>query len=506
MAIRLAVLGLSHETNTFSTEPYTLAERGTGVRGAEILAAHDGTPSTYGGFVTDPGDLEIVPLVAAGATPCGPLSAADLAAQLDLMADLLTEHGPFDGVLLSVHGAFVAEGAFDGDAAVAARVRSVVGSDTVIGAAIDMHANLDHGLVEQVDLIFPYQTNPHVDAAPRARECRDLMVDMISGGWRPGLVLEQLPLVVTITKQDTDTEPMAGLLAHARELEAEDGVLDVSILEGFPYADVPFLGMSVLVTHRDGPEAATAVARRMASRIWEARESLQGSGVPIPEAVRQAAASDRQPVLLLDVGDNVGGGGPADSTALLAELVTQRVDRSVAIIFDPDAVAALATATIGDRVEVTAGARRPESAGEPLALRGTLVGRGDGRYREPKMAHGGIRDHDAGEQVAIRLDEGPTVVLNSFRVQPISAQQLVNVGLDPASFAVIAAKGVNGPRAGYRDVCREFIEADTPGITRSSVTGFDYHHRRRPMFPYEQEATYPVAPSRTWAPPAAADR
>lgn len=492
MTIRLAVLGLSHETNTFSTETYTLARCGTGLRGAEISAAHEGTPSTYGGFLTDPGDLELVPLVAAGATPCAPMPAEDFASQLDLMAELLAEHGPFDGVLLSVHGAFVTESAADGDAAVAARVREVVGPDVVIGAAIDMHANLDFGLVEHADLVFPYQTNPHVDAAQRARECRDLMVEMITGGWRPALVLEQIPLVVTITKQDTDTEPMASLLAYSRELEAEDGVLDVSILEGFPYADVPFVGMSVLVTHRHGTEAATEVARRMAARIWQEREALQGSGVPIPEAVAQAAASERQPVLLLDVGDNIGGGGPADSTALLAELIAQRVDRSLAIIFDDDAVAALADAQVGDRVEVTAGARRPESAGEPLLLRGTLVGRGDGKYSEPKMSHGGIRDFDAGEQVAIKLDEGPTVILTSIRVQPTTAYQLPNVGLDPASFAVITAKGVNGPRAGYREVCREFIEADTPGITRSSVTGFEYVHRRKPMYPYEPETTYAV--------------
>ncbi|HIT74004.1 MAG TPA: MlrC C-terminal domain-containing protein, partial [Candidatus Avipropionibacterium avicola] len=140
---------------------------------------------------------------------------------------------------------------------------------------------------------------------------------------------------------------------------------------------------------------------------------------------------------------------------------------------------------------VVAGAKRPESVGDPVRLRGAVVGVGDGIYVEPKIAHGGTKDFDAGRQVAIILDEGPTVVLTSKRVQPISSQQLVNVGLDPSDFAVITAKGVNGPRAGYRDICGEFIEADTPGITRSSVTGFDYLHRRRPMYPYEPGTTYP---------------
>lgn len=492
---RIAVLGLSHETNTFSTEPYTLERVGTGLRGPDLLAAHAGTPSTYGGFLTDPGeDVELVPLVAASTTPCGPMSAADLATQLELMGSLLTENGPYDGVLLSLHGAMVAEGSPDADAAIAAHVRAVVGPDVPIGVVVDMHANLDHGLIEQVDLLFPFQTNPHVDAGERGRECQRALLEVIQTGARPAMALEQLPLVVTITKQDTDTEPMAGLLATARELERADGVVDVSIVEGFPYADVAFLGMSVLVTHRDGAAAAREVARQMAANVWAAREDLQGGGLPVPDAVRAAVASERKPVLLLDVGDNVGGGGPADSTVVLAELISQRVQRSLVIVFDPEAVAALDGLGVGDTVDVTAGARRPESAGQPVRLRGTLVGRGDGQYSEPKMAHGGIRDFDAGRQVAILLDEGPTVVLNARRVQPVSAQQLVNVGLDPSSFAVIAAKGVNGPRAGYRDVCQEFIEADTPGITRSSVTGFDYTERRRPMFPYESDATYPPRP------------
>lgn len=490
---RIAVLGLSHETNTFSTEPYTLERAGTGLRGPDLVAAHEGTPSTYGGFLTDPGDdVELVPLIAAGTTPCGPMPAADLADQLALMGSLLSEHGPYDGVLLSLHGAMVAEEHPDADAAIAEHVRAVVGPDVPIGVVVDMHANLDQPLIDQVDLVFPYQTNPHVDAGERGLECRRALLEVIRTGQRPAMALELVPLVVTITKQDTDTEPMAGLLTKAREYERADGVLDVSIVEGFPYADVAFLGMSVLVTHRDGTEAAGEVARRMAADVWAVREELQGSGLPVPDAVRAAMASDRQPVLLLDVGDNVGGGGPADSTVVLAELIAQRAERSLAIVFDPVAVAALDGAEVGSAVDVIAGARRPESAGEPVRLRGTLVGRGDGVYSEPKMAHGGIRDFNAGDQVAIRLEEGPTVVLNARRVQPVSAQQLVNVGLDPTTFAVIAAKGVNGPRAGHRDICREFIEADTPGITRSSVTGFDYQRRRRPMFPYEPQTTYPT--------------
>ncbi len=489
---RIAVVGFSHETNTYSQELFTLDKVVTGHRGQALIDAQTGSKSTIGGFVTDPpAGVEIVPIVDARGVPSGPMPASDFAEQLDLTSELLAAAGPVDGVLLSIHGAMVTESTFDGDAEIARRVRSVVGPDVPIGAVADMHANFDQPLIDQLDLMFPFQTNPHVDARERAIECREALLEIIATGRRPAMALELIPLVVTITKQDTRTEPMRGLLDLALELEQRDGVVDVSILEGFPYADVPFLGMSVVVTHRDGKPAAETIAKEMAAAVWQAREALQGDGLPVPDAVRAAAASDKQPVLLLDVGDNIGGGSPADSTVLVAELISQQVKGSVAILHDRLAVEELGEVAIGDRVDIAAGAKRVEAAGEPVRLEGVVSGIGDGVYSEPKIAHGGTKDFNAGRTIAITTDAGPTVLLISKRVQPTSSHQLINVGIDPTSLTVIAAKGVNGPRAGFGEICGEFIEADTPGITRSSVLGFDYQNRRRPMYPYEPETVYP---------------
>ncbi|MFW6600273.1 M81 family metallopeptidase [Propionibacteriaceae bacterium Y2011] len=487
---RLALLGFSHETNTYASQAFTVADFGPGIEAEALRAAHEGTRSVMGGFLTPAAGVELVPLILAGAVPCAPMPEADFEQVIARMVQLLTEQGPWDGVLLQLHGACVLQHHDDGDAAVAKAVRAAVGQDVPIGIVLDMHGNVDHGLTDVVDAVLPFQTNPHVDADERGQECQQLVLEMIGAQQRMHVALEQIPLVVTITKQDTRTEPMAGLLARSRELEADPAVADVSIMEGFPYADVPFLGMSVVVTHRESAEAGLEVARTMAAEVWALREELQGDGLPVPEAVRQAAASDEAPVLLLDVGDNIGGGGPGDSTVMLAEMLAQRVERSVVIVNDPGAVRAVGDTPLGSRVDVTVGARLPESAGEPVPISGTLLARSDGRYSEPKIAHGGIRDFDAGDTIAVQTDQGVTVVVTSRRTQPVSAQQLVTLGIDPTAQQVIVGKGVNGPRAGYGDVCRSFVEADSPGTTRSSVTGFDYAKRRQPMFPYEPETTY----------------
>ncbi|MEE6287871.1 M81 family metallopeptidase [Georgenia sp. MJ173] len=496
MTVRLAVLGLGHETNTFSTVPADMAAYDDGGihRGQDLVDEYLESQATYAGFLAphDDQDVEVVPLLAAWVNPCGAVTAEAFGAILGEMVAMLRAAGPVDGVLLGLHGAAVAVGQLDADAEIAARVRAVVGPDVPVGVVVDMHANLDHRLLEAVDVLLPYQTNPHVDARERGIECRGRVLELVGRNTRPGLVLEQLPLVVTITRQDTRDEPMAGLLDHARGLEQLDGVLDVSVVEGFPYADVPQMGMSVVVAHRDGAAAAREVAVAMAELVWAARDALQGGGVSVADAI-SAVAEHRgdQPLLVLDVGDNVGGGGPGDSTVLLAEALRRGIDGLVIVLLDPAAVREVAGAALGDRVWVAVGGRSAEQDGEPVPLDAVITGRCDGRYEEPTMAHGGLRYFDAGEMVALRSSAVDiAVVLTSKLVQPITPHQLRAVGLAPESFRAIVAKGVNGPRAGYADVCSGLVVADTPGVTRLSVDGFSYVNRRRPMYPYESETTY----------------
>jgi microcystin degradation protein MlrC len=251
--------------------------------------------------------------------------------------------------------------------------------------------------------------------------------------------------------------------------------------------------MSVVTCHADSPALARAAAIDLARACWERRHELQGGGTSVAAAVaRVAVHTGARPVLLLDVGDNVGGGGPGDSTVLLAEAVVQRVGGLAFVLVDTQSVSALANTAVGERVDVKVGGRSREQDGTPVRLVGAVVGHSDGRYEEPAMAHGGLRYFDAGPMVAVRTDDDITVVLSSKPVQQITPAQLATVGLEPRSFRGIVAKGVNGPRAGYADVCGTQLVVDTPGVTRLSVTEFGYERRRRPMFPYDADARYPL--------------
>ena len=117
--MRIAIGGISHETNTFSPLKTDLAlfER-RGVHSSEaLLPAFAGTKTILGGFIDGARSegFEAVPTMLAEAAPSGTVTTEAFDRLTSLLIDGLREAGPIDGVLLELHGAMVAENARDGE-------------------------------------------------------------------------------------------------------------------------------------------------------------------------------------------------------------------------------------------------------------------------------------------------------------------------------------------------------------------------------------------------------
>jgi microcystin degradation protein MlrC len=492
--MRLALLGLYHETNTFSPvrADRDMFERGGVWRGDQIVEAYGSSSTTNGGFLaggTEAG-AEVVPLLFAFVTPTGPIAADAFDWLVDEMTELLRDRGPWDGVLLNLHGAAVAENFVDADAEIAARVRAVVGSAVPIGTVLDMHANLTQRLLDALTVTLVYQTNPHVDAKQQAIRCAELVVRTIRGEIQPQQAMVAVPLVCNIACQDTSEQPMAVLLAKAREVAARPGILSASVVEGFPYADVPQVGMSSLVVHDGNPAEAQLAADELAATVWAHRRELQATGMTVDQALDIAAADPHGPVVLLDAGDNIGGGSPGDSTVIL-EAAIRRGQRSlVQVVCDPTAAQQAIEAGVDSTVSLIVGAWQPHSAGQPVPVSGRVRAVSDGRFEEPAPTHGGFRFFDMGPTAVVDTTAGHTLVVSSVPVMSTSCQQLLSVGVTPAAYRVVVAKGVNSPRAGYAQIATRMLVVDTDGVSAMALEKFEYRRRRRPLYPFE-DADYP---------------
>lgn len=495
--MRVGVLALQHESNTFVASPTTLTDFANDLLAEKeaVRQRFAGTHHEVWGFFEQLDDerIEAVPLYAARALPHGPLTAATAALLVERLMQAVDEAGLLDGLLVAPHGAAVARSEPDFDGLWLTTLRQRVGKVPIV-ATLDLHANLSPRMVMACDGLIAYRTNPHLDQRERGREAARLLARTLRGEVRPVMAAAFPPLVVNIECQATAETPCRELYAQAEKLRQRPGILAVSLLLGFPYADVPEMGAAVVVVADSNVSLARAAADELAGWWWDRRHEFQGRLIDTAEAVDLAARLDG-PVCLLDMGDNVGGGSPGDGTVLAQELLRRGVGPACICLCDPEAARQAAVAGVGTRLPLQVGGKTDSRHGPPLAAVFTVRGLFDGKFTETAARHGGKTQFDQGPTAVVTTDTGLTLVLTSRRMMPVSLSQLTSCGLDPATFQVLVAKGVHAPVAAYAPICRHLVRVSTPGVTSADLTRLTYHCRRRPLFPFEPETDWKGTPA-----------
>src|SRR5262245_11552435 len=346
----IAVGGFMHESNTFAGLPADLQRfrEGSLTYGPAMVPAWRDAHHEVGGFVEAAArfGFDLVPLGMAWATPSGPVADEFFEHFCDTLVTGVRLAKP-DGVLVALHGAMATSKYPSAEAEVLRRLREAVGPEVPLAATLDFHGNISPAMADRANVLVGYQTYPHVDQRECGLLAAELLTRAVRGEVRPVTRVSKPPIILNLLGQDTAREPMKSLMSKAREVEKRPGVLSVSLMAGFPYADVPDMGPSVIVvTDRDSGQAQR-VADELAAEMWAVREQLY---VPCPdprEAVTRAIASTRNPALLIDLGDNIGGGSAGDGTVLLAELLRQRATGFVVVLHAPEAVSRAQAAGVG---------------------------------------------------------------------------------------------------------------------------------------------------------------
>lgn len=487
--MRVGVISIQHESITFMPEPTVLRnfQVDTLLRGREITHVYGDSFHEVGGFYTGLHEAghETVPIFMALAVASGALGTDALQTLLRMLDEELDKAGPLDALLVAPHGAGVCESQLDMDAYWVERLRKRFGSQVPIVVTLDPHANVSQRLIDACDAMISYRTNPHLDQHATGLKAARLLARMLRGEVRPTQALAVPRVQISIDRQLTEEAPCTGLYRLADEVMGRHGVLSASIALGFPYADVPQLGSTVWVVTDDDTAAARRYADELAAYLVEHRHEFKHGLVEPEAAVRDAAqATDR--VCLLDVGDNAGGGGPADGTILPQLLYDHGVERTLILLYDPEAQAEARHHGVGAELTLPMGAKSVAGMGRPLHVPVTVVSLHDGKFHDPIPSHGGRTDYDMGPTAIVRTDRGQTIMLFSLRIPPYSLQQVLSCGLDPQDYRVIVAKGVNAPVGAYKSVVDRFVRCNTPGPTCADMTQLPFHRRPRPLYPFEE--------------------
>jgi microcystin degradation protein MlrC len=382
--VRVFVAGLQSETNTFAPWPTGLRgfeEAGIG-RGAEVLEGQrsDYRTAQHWRDLCRRDGHEFVAGLFAWAQPSGPIVQSVYEALRDEILSELRSRGPFDVVLLFLHGAMVSAGCDDCEADLVRRAREIVGDEAAIGVELDPHCHLSQTLIDGADAVVIMKLYPHDDYIERATELYDICVAAATGAATPAAAIFDCRMVGFYP---TTQEPMASLVERFRRAEHEPGVLSVSFAHGFPWGDTPDTGSRVLVVTDGDAALARRTAEQIGKEIYAAREALLPRFPSIAEALDEAAATPGL-VVVADTADNAGGGAPGDNTSLLKAMLDRGVTAAaLGAIWDPIAVAVCADAGVGARLRLRIGGKSGPASAQPLDV-GTT--RGASAARAPRWA------------------------------------------------------------------------------------------------------------------------
>lgn len=480
--------GIMHETHSFSAEPTTV-ETFRIWRGNDVLAFR-GKNHSFGGTIDrcDMLGIEFVPTFYADTLSTAPPSRETFETMTSELCAGIEAALPADGIVLNLHGAMVAEGAPDAEGEIVRRVRAVAGASIPIAVTLDFHANIGQTMVDDATIVTVYDTYPHTDAAERAGEAVHLLCRTASGEIEPVMALVKPPMLLVPQEMPTGSGPFERAFARVHELERSGAVLTASIAGGFAYADVPMAGVSVLVTTDGDSERAAAIATELALDLWNAREAMRFVNVDPASAVRAAIEFSDGPVMLVDVGDNIGGGTTGDGTVLLAELLRQGATGAVVVIADPDAAAAAIDVGPRGRFDGMVGGKVDRLHGAPVRLQGTVRRVSDGRWVHEGPENAGV-PVESGPTAVVESD-GVTVVLTSAKIAPGDQQQLKSVGIWPERQKIIVVKAAIRWKAGYEPIARHVIYVDTPGLGSTDLRRFPFRQLSRPIYPLDAEARF----------------
>jgi microcystin degradation protein MlrC len=481
---RIAVAGFLHETNTFAASRARLRSFIQADAWPPLLLGEDVVTGTRGMNIAMAGFCEaalargqtLVPLLWCDASPSGPVTEDAYEALWLLFERELSHAGPVDAIYLDLHGAMVAEHLDDGEGEWLRRVRERVGRIPVV-ASLDFHGNVSAEMVDRADALCAFRTYPHVDMAETGAHA-DVLVAHLLSGLPLAKAFRQVPFLIPLPWQCTLTQPMASLMAASEDAEA-GAVVSACFLPGFPPADVRDCGPSIVAYALD-PSSAERAADELLARVMEARERFAGRLWSPKEAVAHAIArleASPGPVVLADTQDNPGGGGDADTTGLLRELLVQRVREAVlGVLCDARFAEAAQHAGVGASLDMALGGRTHPAHGAPVEGPWTVEALGTGCFEATGPFYRGCR-MDLGPMALVRR-EGVRVVVSSRKQQAADQAMFRHLGVDPAAARILALKSSVHFRADFGAIAREVLVVEAPGENVADPARLSYRKLR----------------------------
>jgi len=482
--MRLFTACLGTETHTWAPLPTdTKAFEDTYlIRGGEHPDAANmfGVPLKIWRGHADAKGWETVESLCAFATPSGLVVKRTYEAYRDEILTDLKAALPVDAVMLSLHGAMVADGYDDCQDDLVHHIRALVGPDVFIGCELDLHCHMTRRFLDEINAVVIFKEYPHIDFAERAEELWTLLERTLAGEIKPVISSFDCRMIDLF---HTTREPMRSFVDGMAALEGKDGVLSVSLGHGFPWANIPHVGARMVVITDDAKDKGDRLAEELGRKLWSMRSDVVPKVTELDAAIDQALASSARPVVFGDIADNPGGGAAGDSTFIARALIERGITgAAVGGIWDPIAVDICRGAGVGAKLGLRLGGKAGPWSGEPLDLQVTVTGVFDDMLAEGLS--GSVRP--MGATVALEAD-GIEYVVHAVRTQNFHPSFFANAGIDYASKKILVVKSMQHFYSNYAAITDTVIYVSTPGVVDHNIKRLPLERAARPVWPLDDD-------------------
>lgn len=472
---RIAIAGIGIESSTFS--PAQTHEEAFHARiGDSIFGRYP--------FLAEDTDIrkraEWVPTLLGKSLPGGIVTREAYESMVGKTLKMLEENGPYDGLWFDIHGAMSVVGLEDAEGDLIKRIREVIGTDVLISTSMDLHGNVSETLAEHSDLITCYRMAPHEDALEsKERSIINLLNRLESGKGKPKFkAWIPVPILLPGEKTSTRIEPGKSLYAKIPGIEKMEGVIDAAIWMGYPWAD-EFRNHGVVMVTGDDEAQVTQGAERLAKAFWNVRNEFEfvAPVATLEESLKLALASEEQPYIISDMGDNPTAGGAGDVTWTLQQLLARPEFKSesgpsliYASIPGPELIKEALKVGVGGKVSALAGAQVDDRFAPPLKLEGTVTAIKEG-------------DRDAEVEVVVKIGS-VSVIVTKKRKPYHQERDFTDLNLNPRETDILVVKiGYLVPE--LYDMRKGWMMALTPGGVDQDLERLGYQNIKRPMFPLD---------------------
>ena len=421
--------------------------------------------------------IPFLPTLVATAVPGGPVDGKTYQAIKAEFLDRLKALLPLDGLYLPMHGAMFVDGMQDAEGDWYQSARELVGSNCLLSASYDLHGNISKRCLDNLDMLSAFRTAPHIDREETMIRSCDMLTRCLEQKIRPTLMWAPIPVLMPGERSSTEWNPGKRLWAQLPELNKTPGVLDVSMLVGYVWADEPRSTASVVVTGTN-PPAEKTIAANLAQQYWDARKEFDfGTEVcTVQECVKKAMNAKTQPAILADSGDNPTGGGNSDQATVLQELLHAGAKNVVfAGITDRPATEASYAAGIGKAIPLSIGATLDPLASKAVKANATVKFLLD--EKNPAMRE------------AVVQIQGVTLVLSAYRRPYHDIVDFTRLGLQPKLFWIIVVKsGYLSPE--LNPIANPSLMALSDGAINQDIVHLPPNKYRKPSYPFVADLTF----------------